>query len=104
VVLCKKKKKMLKFTVNFYFVSADLPLTHHNPPFRLNFAATPHLPQTQPACLTVSFALPIEQKKPPVKGEPLNVGQVPQIHSFMFSGVFGTVIPMFNSPSHKLCL
>jgi len=77
----------------FTYKSADLPLTHHNPPFRLNFAVTGHLPQTQPACLTGSFALPIEQKKPPVKGEPLNVGHVPQMHSFMFSGVFGTTIP-----------
>ncbi len=81
----------------FTYKSADLPLTHHNPPLRLNFAVIGHLLQTQPAFLTGSFALPIEQKKPPVKGEPLNVGQVPQMHNCMFSGVPGMTIPMFCS-------
>lgn len=66
----EKEKKKCASLFSVYFASADLPLTHHKPPFSLYFAVTPHLPQRQPACLTVSLALPMEQKKPPVRGDP----------------------------------
>jgi hypothetical protein len=93
-VLEKKEKGVYELCFGVYLTSADLPLTHHMPPFSPYFAVTPHLPHRQPACLTGSFALPIEQKKPPVRGEPRKVGHLPQRHIFMFSGVFGTTTPV----------
>jgi len=74
-------------------MSADFPLTQNEPPFKLNFACSEHFPHTQPAFFTDSFAFPAAQNTPPVNGEPLNVGQIPHLHSFAFSGVFGTTIP-----------
>ena len=55
---------------------------------------TGHDPQRQPDCLTFSFALPLAQKKPPLNGEPLNVGHSGHLHIFMFSSVSGTVFPI----------
>jgi hypothetical protein len=92
-VQLKKEKRRKCFAVD-YGLSAVLPLTHHEPPLKLYFAFTGHLPHTQPAFFTVSFALPTEQKNPPLNGEPLKVGHLPQIHMLAFSGVFGTVTPI----------
>jgi hypothetical protein len=100
-VVLKKERDCCVLCVGVYFASADLPLTHHMPPVSPYFAVTPHLPHKQPACLTGSLALPMEQKKPPVKGDPLKVGHLLQRHIFMFSGVFGTVTPVLIS-LHKL--
>ena len=43
--------------------------------------------------MTGSLAFPAAQNTPPVNGEPLNVGHIPHLHNFAFSGVFGTTIP-----------
>jgi hypothetical protein len=59
-----EKEKSVQVLFDVYFASADLPLTHHKPPFSPYFAVTPHLPHR---------------------------------HIFMFFGVFGTTIPVFNN-------
>ena len=78
----------------FVYMSADFPFTQKYPVFNLYLLKTGQVVQMQPACLTFSLALPLAQKKPPLSGEPLNVGHPKHLHMFMFSSVSGTLTPI----------
>jgi hypothetical protein len=72
-------------TANFLFEQNEPPLSSH-------LACTGRLRHTQPAHFTGSFAFPVEQKKPSVRGELLNVGQVPHLYIFMLTCVLDSAI------------